>query len=164
MKIVQSIIAIQLLTIMTAVAQSNETVSISKDFVVKVLNDEELNRKTPVSVNHEKYQNKLMKLILQEDYKTILRICNKKEFSSFMYNNDNQLGRTKNPSEILPVLKSIKDDFPNFFSLFPESVTEEFVLNDVQRAEIWNYSDKNGIPRSFSVIYYNDQILCIAYL
>lgn len=166
MKTFKTLLIVQLLLSMTANGQTAENTTIikSKGMACKLLSNEELNRITPVSVNHENYQNKFMKMIIKEEFKPILKICAAKEFRAFLNMGKESIEELKRADEILPVLKTIRQDIPAFISLLPDTVTEEFVFNDIQRMEIWNYTDKNGVPRSLRVCYYNDQILCIGYL
>lgn len=165
MKTINSIVTALLILSMTTKAQMNDdvVVAVAKGININLKSDVALNEKTPVSVSHEKYQNKLMKMIINEEYKPILKVCAAKEFTSFLAYKGGRLVELKSADEILPVLKSIRENIPMFLSLLPESVTEEFILNDIQRMEVWKYTDKQGKSRSLSVCYFNDQILCIGF-
>lgn len=165
MKTTQILIAVGIFFSNVVKAQAVDDVAVSgvKGISIDVKSDEELNKKTPVSVNHEKYQNKFMKMIINENYKSILKICAAKEFTGFLTSSGDNLVQLKNADDILPILRLIREDIPLIVSIQPESITEEFVFNDIQRVEVWNYTDKKGISRSLRVTYFNDQILCVGF-
>jgi hypothetical protein len=166
MKTFNSIVIALLTLTMTTKAQMNDdvVVSVAKGININLKSDVALYEKTHVSVSHEKYQNKLMKMIISEAYKPILKMCAEKEFTGFLAYKGNDLVELKSANEILSLLKSIRENVPMFLSLLPETVTEEFFLNDIQRLEVWKYTDNQGKSRSLSVCYINDQILCISFL
>lgn len=112
----------------------------------------------PVTVNHDKYKNQFMKMLIQKKYPQIISIVKTKAFKSVWDYTKPVKILLKSDSSIMAALTKLRNNLPDDIPITANYIYEERIFADKFRYESWIFTNTKGTSSQLTVIFTNGQI------